>query len=122
MFTSGTQSPVPSYQMNLGLHYDHLIYIVGRGPGGKVLSSSFARRQDREYFAKLGNALIGVVRVTPGGMLVVFPPTYSVMESCFGRLGWKLVQLCRLVDTDRTGSVTINHTAVNHYETAVTAS
>jgi hypothetical protein len=53
--------------------------IVGRGPGGNVLSSSFTRRQDRENFAELGNALVGVARVTPGNMLVI-SPSYSVME------------------------------------------
>lgn len=99
LVTSGTLSPLPSYQMELGLPFphtlenphiieDHQIFtrVVGKGPSGKVLSSSFERRKDKGYFVELGNALAGIARVTPGGMLVFFP-SYSVMETCLGEWG-----------------------------------
>jgi hypothetical protein len=50
------------------------------------LCSSYERRQDSEYFIELGNTLVSFGRVVPGGMLVFFP-SYGVMESCLERWG-----------------------------------
>ena len=97
--TSGTLSPLPSYSLELGLPFPHTlenphiiaddqiyVRVIGKGVSGKLLNSSFNRRDDEEYIAELGNTLSSLARVVPGGMLVFFP-SYSVMESCIDRWG-----------------------------------
>ena len=99
LVTSGTLSPLPSYQMELGIPFPHTLEnphiianhqihtrVIGNGPTGKRLTSSYERRQDAEYFSELGAALLGVARVTPAGMLIFFP-SYGVMESCLAAWG-----------------------------------
>jgi regulator of telomere elongation helicase 1 len=99
LVTSGTLSPLPSYSLELGIPFPltlenpHIISkdqihvrVVGKGVSGKVLSSSFERRKDSEYYTELGNTLVSIAKVTPEGMLVFFP-SYSVMETCIERWG-----------------------------------
>ena len=99
LVTSGTLSPLSSYGMELGLPFPHTlenphiirdeqihVRVVGRGVSGKVLSSSYERRKDKDYYMELGNTLISLAKVTPAGMLVFFP-SYSVMESCLEEWG-----------------------------------
>jgi regulator of telomere elongation helicase 1 len=97
--TSGTLSPLPSYSLELGLPFPHTlenphiickeqihVRVVGKGVSGKLLSSSYERRQDGEYYTELGNTLVSLAQVTPAGMLVFFP-SYGVMEACLERWG-----------------------------------
>ena len=97
--TSGTLSPLPSYSMELGLPFPHTlenphiiesdqvhVRVVGRGVSGKLLSSSYERRQDGEYYSELGTTLASLSRVIPAGMLIFFP-SYGVMETCIERWG-----------------------------------
>jgi regulator of telomere elongation helicase 1 len=97
--TSGTLSPLPSYSLELGLPFLHTVEnphiiadnqihvrVVGHGVSGKVLNSSFERRGNEEYLAELGNTLVSLARIVPGGMLVFFP-SYGVMETCVERWG-----------------------------------
>jgi regulator of telomere elongation helicase 1 len=97
--TSGTLSPLQSYAMELDLPFPnrlenpHIVQddqihvrVVGNGVSGKVLSSSYERRQDNEYYTELGNTLVALSRVIPGGMLIFFP-SYGVMQTCIERWG-----------------------------------
>ena len=99
LVTSGTLSPLPSYSMELGLPFPHLlenphiissnqvhVRVIGKGVSGKLLNSSYERRQNNEYYIELGNTLITLAKVVPEGMLVFFP-SYSVMESCIEAWG-----------------------------------
>lgn len=94
LITSGTLSPLPSFSMELGLHFpvqlenNHVIQpdqiyvrVLGKGVSGKELSSKFGRRDNPEYILELGNTLASLCRVIPGGVLVFFP-SYSSMENC----------------------------------------
>ncbi|GAX25948.1 regulator of telomere elongation helicase 1 [Fistulifera solaris] len=99
LVTSGTLSPLPSYAMELGLPFPNVlenphiigddqihVRVIGTGVTGKILNSSYQRRQDGEYYSELGNTLVNIARVTPDGMLVFFP-SYGVMETCLERWG-----------------------------------
>lgn len=99
LVTSGTLSPLPSYSMELGLPFPHTlenphiidssqvhVRVIGKGVRGKLLSSSYERRQDGEYFGELGNTLASLSKVIPAGMLIFFP-SYGVMETCVERWG-----------------------------------
>ena len=99
LVTSGTLSPLPSYSMELGLPFPHTlenphiisydqiyVRVVGKGVSGKLLSSSYERRKDKDYYSELGHTLVSLGKVTPAGMLVFFP-SYSVMETCVEEWG-----------------------------------
>ena len=99
LVTSGTLSPLPSYSMELGLPFPHTlenphiiqedqvhVRVIGKGVSGKLLSSSYERRQDGEYYSELGNTLASLSKVIPAGMLIFFP-SYGVMETCIERWG-----------------------------------
>ena len=97
--TSGTLSPLPSYSMELGLPFPNIVEnphiiadnqihvrVIGHGVSGKLLNSSYNRRDDEEYLIELGNTLASLAKIVPGGMLVFFP-SYGVMETCVERWG-----------------------------------
>jgi regulator of telomere elongation helicase 1 len=99
LVTSGTLSPLPSYAMELGLPFPNVlenphiigddqihVRVIGTGVTGKILNSSYQRRQDGEYYSELGNTIVNIARATPDGMLVFFP-SYGVMETCLERWG-----------------------------------
>lgn len=99
LVTSGTLSPLPSYSMELGIPFPitlenpHIIQedqvhvrVIGKGVSGKLLSSSYERRQNAEYFSELGNTLASLSKVIPAGMLIFFS-SYGVMETCVERWG-----------------------------------
>jgi hypothetical protein len=52
-----------------------------RGPTGVTLCSNYEQRDTEAYKTELGNALCNFSRSVPHGMLVFFP-TYSVMDRC----------------------------------------
>jgi len=98
LVTSGTLSPLPSYSMELGLPFPvqlenpHIVKptqvhvrVIGKGVSNKLLKSTYERREKPEYIIELGNTLISLAKIIPGGMLVFFP-SYSVMEKCVE--GW----------------------------------
>ena len=81
LVTSGTLSPLDSYAMELDLPFPnrlenpHIISndqihvrVIGKGVSGQLLSSSYGRRQDADYHKELGNTLVSLSRVVPGGM------------------------------------------------------
>lgn len=55
--------------------------VVGIGPMGGALNSSYANRSQQSYKDDLGMALINIARSTPGGLLVFFP-SYTVLQAC----------------------------------------
>jgi len=100
LLTSGTLSPLDSYAGELRIPFpvrlenghvitareQAFIATLGVGPRGEVLSSSFQRRGEEGYVSDLGESLIRIARVVPGGMLVFFP-SYGVMDQCVRK--WK---------------------------------
>lgn len=99
LVTSGTLAPLQSYSMELGLSFPHTlenphiistnqihVRVIGKGVSGKLLNSSYERRQNKDYYIELGNTLVALAKVTPDGMLVFFP-SYSVMETCVDEWG-----------------------------------
>jgi regulator of telomere elongation helicase 1 len=99
VLTSGTLSPMDSYAAELQMPFpvrlenphvvdpDQLfVAIVGSGPCKKNLNSSYQNRESIEYKDELGNSIRNIVRIVPDGVLVFFP-SYGVMESCIGH--WK---------------------------------
>lgn len=51
------------------------------GPTGTALNSSFQQRDSEAYKQELGRAILEAAKVIPDGLLVFFP-SYSVMNSC----------------------------------------
>ena len=99
LVTSGTLSPLPSYSLELGLPFQHtlenehiinhnqiMVRVVGKGVSGKALTSTYNRRDDIEYITELANTIISLTRVIPDGVLIFFP-SYGVMESCIEKWG-----------------------------------
>ena len=102
LVTSGTLSPLPSYSLELGLPFPHTlenshiigndqisVRVLGKGVSGKVLSSTYNRRDNLEYILELGNTIISLSRVIPGGILIFFP-SYGLMETCIEKWGGPL--------------------------------
>lgn len=99
LVTSGTLSPLESYALELDLPFPHRlenphiipedqihVRVVGKGVSNKLLSSSYENRQNDEYYTELGNTLISLGKIIPGGMLIFFP-SYGVMETCLEKWG-----------------------------------
>lgn len=99
ILTSGTLSPLASYAHELTIPFDvklenphviapHQIWVgvVPLGPSGKALNSSYRTRDTVEYKLELGNAIVNFARIVPDGLLVFFP-SYGVLESCIE--AWK---------------------------------
>ena len=99
LVTSGTLSPLESYALELDLPFPNRIEnphiipddqihvrVVGKGVSGKLLTSSYQRRQDEDYYTELGNTLVSLGKVIAGGMLIFFP-SYGVMETCLEKWG-----------------------------------
>ena len=97
--TSGTLSPLPSYSLELGLSFPHTlenphiisddqihVRVIGTGVSGKLLSSSYSRRDNSEYLDELGSTIVNLARVVPDGMLIFFP-SYGVMANCIEQWG-----------------------------------
>lgn len=60
--------------------------MVGVGPQGAALNSSYANRDNQAYKDDLGIAISNFARIIPGGLLVFFP-SYIVLQSCID--SWK---------------------------------
>lgn len=59
---------------------------MGRGVSNKELKSTYDRRDDKEYLLEMGNTLCALAKIVPGGMLVFFP-SYGVMDKCIEAWG-----------------------------------
>ena len=86
VLTSGTLSPMRALQHDLGIPFEvrltnpHVVRkdalsvsVLGSGPGGIGLSSSFTRRSDPAYLRDLGRSIAQLAStVSPDGALVFF--------------------------------------------------
>ena len=94
ILTSGTLAPLSSFatELQIPLRYTlenpHVIApdqihvrVLPVGPGGVRLNSSYKNRESVQYKHELGSVIVRVVREVVGGVLVFFP-SYGVMESC----------------------------------------
>ncbi|KAG7673937.1 hypothetical protein Ndes2526B_g02593 [Nannochloris sp. 'desiccata'] len=94
LLTSGTLSPLGSFAQELTIPFDirlenpHVIdpsqvyvAVVGKGPRGESLNSSYQSRNRSEYKEDLGNAIVNFARIVPDGLLVFFP-SYGVLRQC----------------------------------------
>ncbi|CAF2084336.1 unnamed protein product [Rotaria magnacalcarata] len=93
LLTSGTLSPIDSFQTQLAIPFDiviqsdHIIEqnqlfaaILPRAAGNKhILTSVYRTRQNPEYQEALGQTLHNVIKNIPGGVLVFFP-CYKMIE------------------------------------------
>lgn len=66
-----------------------LAMCLQKGPSGVQLNSSFRSRDRPEYRSELGNVLVNVSRVTPGGVLIFFP-SYTALTDC--ETAWKVLR------------------------------
>jgi regulator of telomere elongation helicase 1 len=94
LLTSGTLSPLGSFAQELTVPFEirlenpHVIdpsqvfvAVVGKGPRGHALNSSYQSRNRSEYKEDLGNAIVNFARIVPDGLLVFFP-SYGVLKQC----------------------------------------
>jgi len=97
--------PFPHTLENPHIISDEQIHVrvIGKGVSGKELTSSFQRRKDGEYYTELGNTLVSLAKVVPGGMLIFFP-SYNVMETCLERWGGPASSSTRYNSTKSTSN------------------
>jgi regulator of telomere elongation helicase 1 len=99
LLASGTLSPMDSFASELMLKFPvrlentHVISaqqiwagVLTAGPGNQRLDSSYNARGTDEYKLELGRTLYNLSKTIPQGLLVFFP-SYTVLESCTQR--WK---------------------------------
>ncbi|CAG0893579.1 unnamed protein product, partial [Darwinula stevensoni] len=93
IMTSGTLAPLDTLQAQLKVPFSvtlenpHIVGenqvfagIIPKGPDGTLLSSSYENRKNPAYVGSLGQTILNVARVSPGGMLVFFP-SYAALKS-----------------------------------------
>ena len=125
LVTSGTLSPLPSYSLELGLPFPHTlenshiigkdqisVRVIGKGVSGKALTSTYNRRNDIDYITELGNTIISLARVIPGGVLIFFP-SYGVMETCIEKWGGPLSSRSRTQSTGKKNFFNARQTRTN---------
>ena len=96
VLTSGTLAPLNSFAQEMKtpfkvqLENPHVVSaeqvwigVVTRGPSGNVLNSSYKNRSNVAYVNDLGATIANVARIVPDGVLVFFP-SYTVMQKCVG--------------------------------------
>ncbi|KAL8580379.1 hypothetical protein ACOMHN_037478 [Nucella lapillus] len=94
ILTSGTLSPIESFTSEMQIPFSvslqnphviekHQVWVgtLGCGPDGATLNSSYHNRFTEAYQSSLGNSIVNFARVVPNGLLVFFP-SYPVMEKC----------------------------------------
>ncbi|XP_008552312.1 regulator of telomere elongation helicase 1 homolog [Microplitis demolitor] len=94
ILTSGTLSPLKPFISELGIPIDvqlenpHIVAtkqisigVLGQGPDGHPLNSSFNTRNDPKYISSLGRTIFNFSCLIPHGLLVFFP-SYPIMKKC----------------------------------------
>ncbi|KAG7204915.1 hypothetical protein KM043_005307 [Ampulex compressa] len=94
ILTSGTLSPLKPFISELGISIEvtlenpHIVKgqqvcvgILGKGPDGHQLNSSFNTRNDPKYLASLGRTVYNFSCLIPHGLLIFFP-SYPIMRKC----------------------------------------
>lgn len=103
ILASGTLSPMDSFASELMLDFPvrlentHVIGarqvwagVLSTGPGNQRLDSSYNLRATDEYKQELGRTIFNLAKTIPQGLLVFFP-SYAVLEACATR--WKELQM-----------------------------
>ena len=93
ILTSGTLSPLQATAEEVGLKFpvqlenQHIVSssqvwcgVLGTGPDGTTLNSSYNTRNDPKYLAALGQVVIMFLKITPHGVLLFFP-SYGLLNS-----------------------------------------
>ena len=93
ILTSGTLSPLQATAEEIGLDFpvrlenEHIVSasqvwcgVMGSGPDGTILNSSYNTRSDPKYLAALGQIVIMILKMVPKGVLVFFP-SYGLLNS-----------------------------------------
>lgn len=102
LLASGTLSPMESFSSELAMEFPvrlenpHVIQrnqiwggVLTHGPGGNVLNSSFRFRDTDNYKKEIGSVILSTAKIVPDGLLVFFP-SYGVMNSCIDH--WRFVE------------------------------
>lgn len=103
ILASGTLSPMTSFAHELQLPFKFqlenlhvispaqiLVQVLKTGPNDVLLNSSFSQRNNAVYQSELGLSIWKVSKLIPDGLLVFFP-SYSVMDGCIEL--WKVTSL-----------------------------
>merc|ERR1719219_639779 len=93
ILTSGTLSPLQATAEEIGLDFpvrlenQHIVTssqvwcgVLGSGPDGTILNSSYNTRNDPKYLAALGQIVIMILKIVPKGVLIFFP-SYGLLNS-----------------------------------------
>ena len=133
ILTSGTLSPMDSVESELRLPFkirlENSHVVTGRqvwvgtlktGPSKKLLNSSYNNRDKAEYKEELGRTICNVLRQIPNGLLVFFP-SYSVMDRCVsfwkenrGGYLWKQIESRKDAFVEPRGSSLFNAMVRNY--------
>ena len=72
--------PSPGLPFPVQLENKHIVTasqvwcgVLGTGPDGTSLNSSFKSRSDPKYLAALGQVIIMILKIVPKGVLIFFP-------------------------------------------------
>lgn len=92
ILTSGTLAPLKPLISELAIQVDHrlenphiikpsqvLVKIVNAGPDKEPLIGTYDNRENIKYIRSMGNAIVGISRVVPNGLLIFFP-SYPMMN------------------------------------------
>lgn len=95
ILTSGTLSPMNSFQAELGIDFPQrienphvidprqvFVSILPQGIGRSRFNFSYQNRENAQIYVDLGNTLARIAEITPGGILMFFP-SYRLMEQCY---------------------------------------
>ncbi|XP_025091156.1 Fanconi anemia group J protein homolog isoform X2 [Pomacea canaliculata] len=99
ILTSGTLSPVDSFQSELGLPFpivleaNHIIRdeqvwvgVIGQGPDGTSLQAVYRNMETFGFQDQLGQLILGICKAVPKGVLC-FLPSYNALDKLTSR--WK---------------------------------
>lgn len=80
--------PFPNRIENTHVIDDSQIFVAAtcRGPASIVLKSTFDKRDNLDYINDLGNAIVNIAKIVPGGILVFFT-SYAVLQQTVEK--WK---------------------------------
>ncbi|XP_041359589.1 regulator of telomere elongation helicase 1-like [Gigantopelta aegis] len=131
ILTSGTLSPLSSFSMEMQIpfpvtlenphviqKYQVSVNLLGKGPDGTVLNSSYQTRFDPAYQSSLGNSIVNFARVVPNGLLVFFP-SYPVMDKCVefwkDKNIWNRITQYKAILVEPKGKVAFNNVMDEFY-------
>lgn len=112
ILTSGTLSPMNSFQAELGLNFPQrienphvidprqvFVSILPQGMGKSRFNFSYQNRENPQIYVDLGNTLAKIAEMTPGGILMFFP-SYRLMEQCYDH--WQNYDIFSKIERHKT--------------------